>query len=203
VHSLWNTTLIAQAIASIILGSLSTLVLLGVIYFFQALVASENTEKVKKEDSFDFGIEINLLEWQTFLITAAVAMVPVTLAFAVIFLIVDAVIGSLPYLLKGYLWLLKLTNIEVTQSIIAFGVVLLGFGAYRFKKAKQRVYGAVEVLFSASSVIVALKTTNSGNKIGLATALIGATYVGSRGFANFFEAKSAQKVASQGLAPGP
>jgi hypothetical protein len=66
---------------------------------------------------------------------------------------------------------------------------MIRYPAYCFKKAKQKLYGILEVIFTAVSVIVALKTAPVNNQWGLAVALMGAMYVGSRGFANYYGGK--------------
>jgi hypothetical protein len=111
------------------------------------------------------------------------------LFFLVVFGLVNGIIISIPFIAAGYVRVLHAMGIEVTQTLAAVAVIVIAFSAYRFKKAKQKVYGIVEVIFTAVSVVVALKTTPANNHLGLAVALIGAMYVGSRGFANYYEGK--------------
>jgi hypothetical protein len=70
------------------------------------------------------------------------------------------------------------------------GVVGVGYGAFRFKEARKKWYGVVEVLFSAVSVVVALKTTKPDSRLGLVITVIGAMYVSSRGFGNWLGKKA-------------
>lgn len=108
------------------------------------------------------------------------------LFFFAVFGLADLVIVAAPYVWTGYLRLLAWLGIQVAQTLIAVWIVVIGFGAYKFKEATKKWYGFVEVPFSLVSVTVALKTTAPDNRVGLVITIIGAVYVSSRGFGNYF-----------------
>jgi len=158
---------VVQTIISLVLG-----VAVGIISLFGNLILTRR------------------LSWQVFLLYFVWSLGFCLVAFG----LVDGVILAIPHVVRGYLALLGVLGVEVSQTIIGGMLVAMGYGAYFFKRAKQRWYGLVEILFTFVTVVVALKTTKH-NPLGLATALIGAMYVGSRGFSNYVEGR--RRVQSQ------
>jgi hypothetical protein len=94
------------------------------------------------------------------------------------------------YVWAGYLRLLAWLGVQVAHTVIAVGVVGLGYGAFKFKEAKKKWYGVVEVVFAAVSVVVALKTTKPDSRLGLVITVVGAMYISSRGFGNWLGKKN-------------
>jgi hypothetical protein len=92
---------------------------------------------------------------------------------------------AMPYVWAGYLRLLAWLGVQVAHTLIAVGVIGIGYGAFEFKEAKKKWYGFVEVVFSGVSVVVALMTTKPDNRVGLVITVVGAMYVSSRGFGNW------------------
>ncbi len=169
-HGYWWVAIAAQVAIAVGLGFVTTLV----IFFLNALgVAVISYSGIHQELKFRFGKTFGLS----------------VLFFLVVFALVNGVIISIPFIAAGYVRVLHAMGIEVTQTLVAVAMIVIAYSAYRFKKAKQKLYGIVEIIFTAVSVVVALKTTPANNHLGLAVALIGAMYVGSRGFANYYEGK--------------
>lgn len=163
--------IVTQLILAVALGAFASLGFTFIAVIATAFRSNEEAERFRKKIKADFLKSIAY---------------SIGFFFAV-FMLADGAIFALPYVLQGYLRLLGWLGVQVAQTLIAGGIVLLGYGAYKFKRATQKYYGLVEVLFSAVSVIVALKTTKPDNRLGLVATLIGAIYVSSRGFANYFK----------------
>jgi hypothetical protein len=122
--------------------------------------------------------------------------------FLAVFALADGVIVAAPYAWAGYLRLLAWLNVQVFHTFIAAGVVGVGYGAFKFKEAKKKWYGVVEVGFSAVSVVVALKTTKPDSRLGLVITVIGAVYVSSRGFGNWL-GKEQTNSSTASISPQP
>ncbi len=57
--------------------------------------------------------------------------------FLVVFAIADVAILATPYVWAGYLRLLAWFGVQVAHTVIAVGIVGLGYGAFKFKEAKK------------------------------------------------------------------
>ena len=169
--SRWSIAIITQVIIAVVLGSLIPAAFSVVVNFMTSPLSGSKAEEVRNK------IKANFWKW----------VVKDIFLILLVFGLADGAIASAPYLWGGYLRLLAWLGVQVTHTFIAAGVVAIGYGAYRFKEANKKFYGAVEVFFSAVSVIVALMTTKPDNRVGLVITVIGAMYVSSRGFGNYFK----------------
>ena len=168
--SYWGIAIITQIIIAVVLGALIPLILSGFLMMVSAAISD-----AKKAEEYRSVIKQGLKKWTV----RSIAF------FLAVFAIADGVIVAMPYVWAGYLRLLAWLGVQVLHTFIAVGVVGIGFLAFKFKEAKKKSYGVVEVLFSGVSVVVALMTTKPDNRVGLVITVVGAMYVSSRGFGNW------------------
>lgn len=173
--SLWGIAIITQVILAVVLGVLLPLLFTGLMMMMSAAMSSAT-----KAEEYRKTITQGLKKW----IFKTIAF------FLAVFALADGTILAMPYVWGGYLRLLAWLGVQVVHTFIAVSVVGIGYGAYKFKEASKKWYGVVEILFSAASVIVALKTTAPNNRLGLVATIIAAMYVSSRGFGNYFKKDS-------------
>jgi hypothetical protein len=92
----------------------------------------------------------------------------------------------------------KVTSIlplHAIQFLAVLVVVLLGWGAHRFKRRSKRLYGIVEILFGALSAIAVVTRFKfaaveiSQMSLSQFSALVASSYVVARGLNNYYEAK--------------
>jgi len=166
----WGIAIITQIILAVVLGTLLPVVLLCFL-----LMASAAMSDAEKTEEYRSTIAQGLKKW----IVRTIAF------FLAVFAIADGVILAMPYVWAGYLRLLAWLGVQVVYTFMAVAVVGVGYGAFRFKEAKKKWYGVVEVAFSFVSVVVAFMTTKPENRVGLVITIIGAIYISSRGFGNW------------------
>ena len=140
----WGFAIVTQIILAVVLGALIPL-----LWSFLLMIISAAMSSAAEADEYRRTLRPGLKKS----IAYAVAF------FLVVFAIADGAILAMPYVWAGYLRLLAWLGVQVAHTLIAVGVVGLGYGAFKFKEAKKKWYGVVEVVFSAVSVVVALKTT--------------------------------------------
>lgn len=171
----WGIAIVTQVIVAIVLGALIPVVLSGVLLMFSAAISDAD-----KAEDYRKTITQGLKKWIAKTIGILLA----------VFLIADGVVAVLPYVWAGYRHLLDWLGVRVLHTFIAVGVVGVGYGAFKFKEAKKKWYGVVEVVFAGVSVVVALMTTKPDNRVGLVITVVGAMYVSSRGFGNWLGKKT-------------
>src|SRR5271167_4126088 len=54
-------------------------------------------------------------------------------------------------------WLVCDLGVRLIQYVVAAIVLLIGFGAYRYKVKYQRLYGATEIMFALIAAIIAVR----------------------------------------------
>jgi hypothetical protein len=103
-------------------------------------------------------------------------------------ILADVMIKMVSYAPGAFEKVMQLLGLQITQLLIGAGVVIVGYLAYRFKRANLLAYGSVEIMFAAAVAIVTAKQM-SGNTswAGPAATLGGAIYVVSRGLGNYAE----------------
>ncbi|PYU65837.1 MAG: hypothetical protein DMG49_23450 [Acidobacteria bacterium] len=111
-----------------------------------------------------------------------------TIGTAGTIVLADGMIAALPYASRAFLTLMQLLGLQLVQLLIGAGVVVLGYLAYRFKRAKQTAYGAVEIMFAAAvAIVIAKQMSRIADWTGPAASLGAAVYVVSRGLGNYAE----------------
>jgi hypothetical protein len=166
----WGIAIITQIILAVVLGALIPLVLSGLLIMFSAAMSSGD-----KAEEYRKTITGGLKKWTI----RSIAF------FLIVFAVADGIILAMPYVWAGYIDLLAWLGVQVAYTFIAVAVVGVGYGAFRFKEAKKKWYGVVEVAFSFVSVVVAFMSTKPENRVGLVITIIGAMYISSRGFGNW------------------
>jgi hypothetical protein len=74
---------------------------------------------------------------------------------------------------------------KLTQLVIASGIAIIGYGAYRFKRADQYHYGIVEILVAICSAAFVADTLAPGKlELSKWATLAGSAYVVARGLEN-------------------
>ena len=105
---------------------------------------------------------------------------------AAIFLLADSIALVAPY---GHLWYFALVSrfgVQVTEILIAMGVLVFGVLAFLFKANYQRAYGVVEIVFAASLALVTAQQLRSQESwTATMMGLGGCVYVVSRGLGNY------------------
>jgi hypothetical protein len=128
-----------------------------------------------------------------FKITKVVGFVNGTLFTAATLILADVIIGAMPYAPSAFSKLLQLVGLQVAQVVIAALVVIVGYLAFKFKRAKQSAYGIVEVIVAAATAIAAVKNVNNIHDFsGVAFSLAATVYVVSRGLGNYKDGRNAE-----------
>jgi ABC-type dipeptide/oligopeptide/nickel transport system permease component len=177
----WGIAIITQIILAVILGTVLPVVSGALLTMMSAGMSSP-----EKAEEYRRRLKQNLKQWIIRTIGFLVAA----------FLLADGIILAMPYVWAGYLRLLNRLNVQAFQTFIAAAVIGVGYGAFKFKEAKKKWYGVVEVAFSFVSVVVAFMTTKPENRVGLVITIIGAMYISSRGFGNWLGKEETNSTAA-------
>lgn len=102
-----------------------------------------------------------------------------------IFAAADAIFFLWPSCIAFYLWLRGVVGVELTTLFGGFGLIVLGWAAFSFKKRDQQTYGALEVIFAGIAAVIAIRQITPGRDwSGQFASLVGAVYIVSRGLSN-------------------
>jgi len=114
--------------------------------------------------------------------------------FAVVWLLSSAVIVVMPYVREGFLRLLQIFGVQVTQLLISLIVIALGSFAFLFKQKRLHSYGLVEVIFAAVAAVIASRQIKPNTEwAGPIASLIGCVYIVSRGLSNMRDGMKARE----------